>query len=798
MRTLQHNLKQTLIITLSLAISITAIIAINSKPLNAASTANFNPGKIIDDGIFVNSSSMNVSQIQNFLNSKVPTCDTYGTRTSEFGGGTRAQWAAARGYYPPFTCLKDAYEGGRSSSQIIYDVAQQFQINPQVLIVLLQKEQGLVTDTWPTHNQYRTATGYGCPDTAPCDSQYYGLTNQLTWSARMFRAIMNASPTWYTPYVVGNNYIRWSPTASCGGSTINIQNRSTQALYNYTPYQPNQAALNAGYGTGDGCSAYGNRNFYLYFNDWFGSTTLPTAIKSSDSATVYIQSSGYKFAVPSIAMLQDYGISPESIVTVAPSVVNGIPSPSAATGLSSSIGYLVKSESDSDADSGAVYLVSVGKRYAFQSMDQLFSYGFQANQILKIPYGYLSNLGDGGALSQFISTPSSNVFRVAEGKKRIIFDLSVYVSLNPSRAVNAVSTTTAALIASAKPISETPVLVKKNDSSVHLLSNDNYYSIPSMDVFNCWGFNGRQSTQLNTLVSDEFIEPIPQNSPALSCNVVANNKRIILAGTDNLSYAVPDNFQITNGQQLTTELSNIALRLPQATLSPFVKSSTSEAVWKLESGTKRLIPSYSNLTLLGYPNTHTIATIDNVTISSISTGPNILGNGQVVKSDSSDAVYSIIDNKRTIYSSPELFIAYGNNWSAIETYPQVYLDTNYPIASFNSSHYLSTTDTNINYLVDENYCMILDLQTLNAYGQNRSSLQSYSASKYPFIKTQNCTASTKFIKSTNSPVVYYIDNGAKHALSSWAKLLELNSNAQPNVRTLTSSALNTIPSGPTL
>ena len=31
------------------------------------------------------------------------------------------------------------------------------------------------------------------------------------------------------------------------------------------------AALNAGYGTGDG-SAYGNRNFFSYFTDWFGST----------------------------------------------------------------------------------------------------------------------------------------------------------------------------------------------------------------------------------------------------------------------------------------------------------------------------------------------------------------------------------------------------------------------------------------------------------------------------------------------------------------------------------------------
>ncbi len=57
-------------------------------------------------------------------------------------------------------------------------------------------------------------------------------------------------------------------------SNVNIVNLATAALYDYTPYQPNAAALAAGYGTGDSCSSYGNRNFYLYFNDWFGTTIV--------------------------------------------------------------------------------------------------------------------------------------------------------------------------------------------------------------------------------------------------------------------------------------------------------------------------------------------------------------------------------------------------------------------------------------------------------------------------------------------------------------------------------------------
>jgi hypothetical protein len=57
---------------------------------------------------------------------------------------------------------------------------------------------------------------------------------------------------------------------ACGGSTVYIRNQATASLYNYTPYQPNNAAKAAGYGLGDGCSSYGNRNFFLYYSDWFG------------------------------------------------------------------------------------------------------------------------------------------------------------------------------------------------------------------------------------------------------------------------------------------------------------------------------------------------------------------------------------------------------------------------------------------------------------------------------------------------------------------------------------------------
>lgn len=245
------------------------------------SAASFEAGRIIDDVIMANSQSMTVAQIQAFLDSKVPVCDNNGTMGTT--STSRSEYFASKGWPMPLKCLKEYTENGKLAAQIIYDAGQEYTINPQVLIVLLQKEQGLVTDDWPDPTQYRSATGYGCPDTAACDSEYYGFTNQVRNAAKMFRKIMDASPTWHTPYVLGDNYIQYSPNSSCGGSVVTIQNRATQGLYNYTPYQPNTAALNTKYGTGDGCSAYGNRNFYNYFTDWFGSTTAVNGTLSISS-----------------------------------------------------------------------------------------------------------------------------------------------------------------------------------------------------------------------------------------------------------------------------------------------------------------------------------------------------------------------------------------------------------------------------------------------------------------------------------------------------------------------------------
>src|SRR3990167_1294210 len=265
--------------TLSLAILFFAItlLPIQSQQVRAVSGSEFQPGRIIDDSKFFSGDTMSVAEIQAFLNSKVPVCDTW--------------HSAGYGQNPPFICLKDFRNSipskapeaglcngitasGATAAETIAWVAQSCGINPQVLIVLLQKEQSLVTDTWPLDVQYRSATGYGCPDTAACDSTYYGFFNQVYMAARQFKRYARDSGS-YNHTVGTNSYVLYNPNAACGGTNVYIQNQATAGLYNYTPYQPNASALANLYGTGDGCGAYGNRNFWRLFNDWFGSPYGP-------------------------------------------------------------------------------------------------------------------------------------------------------------------------------------------------------------------------------------------------------------------------------------------------------------------------------------------------------------------------------------------------------------------------------------------------------------------------------------------------------------------------------------------
>lgn len=263
----------------------------NKTEVEAASLANFDPGYIISDYQMGNYNSMTEAEIQAFLTAKNSCANTNYNYYVALSQNRNYTWHWENGH---FVCLSEEKFGdgevigsGETAAHIIWQAAQDYKINPKVLIVLLQKETGLITDPIPNSGDYRKATGYGCPDTAACSEKYYGFKNQVRNAAALFRTVLDGG---WTNYPLGNNYIQYNPNAACGGSVVNVKNLATSALYRYTPYQPNAGALTAGYGTAS-CGAYGNRNFYLYFEDWFGGVTDTVKSSKIPDGKYYIQSS---------------------------------------------------------------------------------------------------------------------------------------------------------------------------------------------------------------------------------------------------------------------------------------------------------------------------------------------------------------------------------------------------------------------------------------------------------------------------------------------------------------------------
>ena len=260
--------------------SILVAVPLAAPTTPASASTDFNPGYIISDEKFFDASSMNEASIASFIQREGSRCTSNCLKDFRQSTTSRPSDSYCNGYQGA---------GNETAARIIEKTARSCGINPQVLLVLLEKEQTLITHASPSNTRYTIATGYACPDTAACDERYYGFHNQVYSAARQFK--IYAEGRYFTYFAPGRTWnVRWHPDASCGSSPVYIQNTATSALYYYTPYQPNAAALNAGPGgTGDVCSAYGNRNFSRFFNQWFGS---PVATTSGGIASVWRANGG--------------------------------------------------------------------------------------------------------------------------------------------------------------------------------------------------------------------------------------------------------------------------------------------------------------------------------------------------------------------------------------------------------------------------------------------------------------------------------------------------------------------------
>ena len=311
------KLRKVLVGLLTFSLSLAGIVA-TEAPSFALDAKTFDPGWIISDSVFYDWGTMDAAEIQKFLNARVATCtdDDGGPKCIKNYREDVVGSYAIRGQlhnYSDRICADVPAATNQTAAQIIYRVAVACKINPRVLIVTLQKEQGLISAADPTTYMYKAAMGYGCPDSAPeiCGQDSHSQS-RLFW--QLYRAAWQLR--WYGDPRGSFTYLKpgkiismgYNPKSSCGKKSFKLKSQATANLYYYTPYVPNKAALDNLWGSGDSCSAYGNRNFWRQYWTWFGSPVAGGYLLKSSTSQTYLvnQTTSKRFLITNESMVADF------------------------------------------------------------------------------------------------------------------------------------------------------------------------------------------------------------------------------------------------------------------------------------------------------------------------------------------------------------------------------------------------------------------------------------------------------------------------------------------------------------
>ena len=179
---------------------------------SAATAPPFDATLVISDDVFRASSALSAADIQAFLEKQTGVLDT--TLAPRHADGTM-----------------------QPVSLLIAEVAVEFNVNPKVLLVMLQKEQGLITKTAPSQYALDWAFGFGCPDGVPVeqrDPAYKGLGNQIWYAARALNSYAETSWTPGQKRTVCLNCVTANPALL--DYAFVAQNLATYKLYVYTPH----------------------------------------------------------------------------------------------------------------------------------------------------------------------------------------------------------------------------------------------------------------------------------------------------------------------------------------------------------------------------------------------------------------------------------------------------------------------------------------------------------------------------------------------------------------------------------
>lgn len=576
-----------------------------------ADLSQFRPGNIIADEVFFDSTTLTESQIDSFLRQKVPRCQSGYTCLKDFRQTTTTR--AADNY-----CAAYSGEASESAARIIYKVAQACGINPRVLIVMLEKEQGLISHTWPSDWRYTIAMGQGCPDTAACDVRYHGFFNQMHGAARQLRIYTEGR--YFAYYAPGRTWnIRYSPNAACGSSPVYVENKATSALYYYTPYQPNAASLRAGYGEGDSCSTYGNRNFFQLFTDWFGSTQGSTSmlVRASGRTEVYLLANGKKHHVQTGADLAVLASRLGGYTDVAARYVDELPAGKAATR------YV------HDPRRGALYLLQADGTKHWLSSEALISrYGYTFSSYVDLEAKQIDAFDEGAAVGDYFRADGSpDFYKWQDGVRRhIINDVAwAQEAASAGSYVPAIRTDVAENIPLGLPLLARGTLVKETSTS------EVYITGAGSDLVHLplWSLATDAGISVYRIVPDGTLSGYAKSASSFAPIVNCGSGSFTVNGGGMVKLAG----QVPAGPQaaLPDSVCSALKVLPGQYAQPlFLKAPTAAEIYYLHNGTLRHVQSVERLREIAGSAPISQASWSAETLSMVAPGFPVLADGALV------------------------------------------------------------------------------------------------------------------------------------------------------------------------
>ncbi|MFA5052177.1 MAG: hypothetical protein WC544_03910 [Patescibacteria group bacterium] len=434
-------------------IAVISLISMIVPQLTLAAT--FNPNSILSDNDLQNSNAMTVTQIQKFLDSK---------------GGLGAYRTT------------DPWGNMKSAAQIIFDAGAYWRINPQYIMVRMQIEQSLVTMASPTQTRLDWATGYGCPDSTGCGTDYKGFFNQVNWAARILTSTeLNSSgnPRGYLPHIdkLGYTISGWGPgitKTTLDGDLITPTNKATAAMYTYTPH-----VYNANY------------NIWYYWSNWF-MKNFPdgSLLQVQGQAGVYLIQNGKKRPFLSrTALVSRY--DPSRIIQVSESDVSlyedGAPIKFANYSLVRDLG------------NNRTYLLDGDLKRYIESPAVFREIGFNPEEILSVQSGELDSYAEGpninmqsvfptGVLLQ--SKQTGGIAYVQDGVMHPIMSKEILQNRFANRNIVVVDQSTLDQYPKQDPIkfADGTLVVSPNSNGVWVISNGLRRGISSKQAFDTLGY----------------------------------------------------------------------------------------------------------------------------------------------------------------------------------------------------------------------------------------------------------------------------------------------------------------------